>query len=218
MGLSTQLSHWMGRCFTQSFITPLITHCARTIWCSKNPSELVPNTFINSSRGSSTTSQESLGTSSPINLNNMSAGVFIFPAIWMILKLQSCSCSCQRAILLFNFFRDSQNVRFLWSVSMMNGVFVQIRYGLQFSRAFITTKNSYSQMSYLCLVGVNMAEQYAIGCYLGFKLVDSPFCESTAPMPYTDALVCRQNILLKFGYQSTSLVHILFFSLSNTFC
>ena len=57
-----------------------------------------------------------------------------------------------------SFCGDFQNIRFLWSVSMMNGWFVQMRYGLQCLRALRTAKNSLSYISYHCSVGVKVAE------------------------------------------------------------
>ncbi len=57
------------------------------IWCSMDPSEPASNMFRNTSFGSRATSLESSIMSSPGSLDSASAGMFIFPAVWMILKL-----------------------------------------------------------------------------------------------------------------------------------
>ncbi len=76
----------MGRCFIQSFIILLIIHCVRTILCFRDLLESTLNILMDSSGGSNAISQKSLGMSSPIGLDSASASIFIFPAIWMILK------------------------------------------------------------------------------------------------------------------------------------
>ncbi len=76
----------MGRSFAHWSMTLLTVHWVSTIWCSRDPSEPIPNTFKNNLGGSSAISWESLTTSAPGGLDKASAGVLIFPAMWTILK------------------------------------------------------------------------------------------------------------------------------------
>ena len=77
----------MGKHLAHSFIILLIAHCVRTIWCLRDPSEPASNTLMNSLEGNSAVSRESSNTSSPGGQDSTSAGVFVFPAMWTILKL-----------------------------------------------------------------------------------------------------------------------------------
>ena len=87
MGLSTCSSLMMGRFFVHLSIMSLTVRWASMIWCSRDLSESAPNMFKNNLGGSNAISQESLTTSVPGGLDNVSASVLVFLAMWMILKL-----------------------------------------------------------------------------------------------------------------------------------
>src|SRR5216683_5177216 len=70
MGPSTCSSQTTGSSFIHSFMMLLTIRCPSMIWCSNDPSESAPNTFKNTSGGSSTTSQESSTTSNPGGRDN----------------------------------------------------------------------------------------------------------------------------------------------------
>jgi len=52
--------------------------------------------------------------------------------------------SCHLAILPVSFLGSFQYIRFLWSILMIKGFSVHIRWALQFSMDLMTTKNSFS--------------------------------------------------------------------------
>ena len=78
----------------------------------------------------------------PGGCDNASAGPFVLPGMCTILKLYSSRSVCQRACLRSSFLGAFQYVRFVWSVRIVKGSFVQAKYGHQWYSAFITASNS----------------------------------------------------------------------------
>ena len=84
----------------------------------------------------------SLPLSVPGGCDNAAAGPLVLPGMCTISKSYSSKSTCDWACLWSSFLGDFQYVRFAWSVSIINGSFVQARYGCQWCSAFITASSS----------------------------------------------------------------------------